>query len=133
MHIALVCGRQFRTLNMVDDFNREVVAIEIGLDIPVQWVVRVLDWIVVNRGFPLKMRMYNGAELISQTLVLWAEEHDLVLDFIKPGKPTLNAFIERFYRMYRTEILYFYLFRYLNGVREITEFWLIEYYSERPH
>ncbi|ASN83978.1 IS3 family transposase [Pectobacterium versatile] len=133
MHDALVCGRRFRTFNVVDDFNREVLAIEIDLNIPAQRVVRVLDRIVANRGYPLKMRMDNGPELVSLTLAQWAEQHGVALEFIKPGKPTQNAFIERFNRTYRTEILDFYLFRTLNEAREITERWLTEYNSERPH
>ncbi|WP_421505002.1 IS3 family transposase [Erwinia rhapontici] len=133
MHDALTCGRRFRTFNVVDDFNREALAIEIDLNIPAQHVVRVLDRIVANRGYPLKMRMDNGPELISLALAQWAEDHGVMLEFIKPGKPTQNAFIERFNRTYRTEILDFYLFRTLNEVREITERWLNEYNSERPH
>ncbi|MBP2199293.1 putative transposase [Pantoea cypripedii] len=133
MHDALVCGRRFRTFNVVDDFNREALAIEIDLNIPAQRVVRVLDRIVANRGYPLKLRMDNGPELISLTLAQWAEEHGVALEFIKPGKPTQNAFIELFNRTYRTEILDFYLFRTLNEAREITECWLTEYNSERPH
>lgn len=130
---ALVCGRRFRTFNVVDDFNREALAIEIDLNIPAQRVVRVLDRIVANRGYPLKMRMDNGPELVSLALAQWAEEHGVMLEFIRPGKPTQNAFIERFNRTYRTEILDFYLFRTLNEAREITERWLTEYNSERPH
>nr|WP_275984253.1 IS3 family transposase [Klebsiella pneumoniae] len=133
MHDALVCGRRFRTFNVVDDFNREALAIEIDLNIPAQRVVRVLDRIVANRGYPLKMRMDNGPELVSLTLAQWAEEHGVMLAFIRPGKPTQNAFIERFNRTYRTEILDFYLFRTLNEAREITERWLAEYNGERPH
>ncbi|WP_416337482.1 IS3 family transposase (plasmid) [Klebsiella quasipneumoniae] len=133
MHDALVCGRCFRTFNVVDDFNREALAIEIDLNIPAQRVVRVLDRIVANRGYPLKMRMDNGPELVSLTLAQWAEEHGVMLEFIRPGKPTHNAFIEQFNRTYRTEILDFYLFRTLNEAREITERWLAEYNGERPH
>lgn len=133
MHDDLVCGRRFWTFNVVDDFNRESLAIEIDLNIPAQRVVRVLDRIVANPGYPLKLRMDNGPELISLTLAQWAEEHGVALEFIKPGKPTQNAFIERFNRTWRTEILDFYLFRTLNEAREITERWLVEYNSERPH
>ncbi|EIW9269114.1 IS3 family transposase [Klebsiella pneumoniae] len=129
MHDALVCGRRFRTFNGVDDFNREALAIEIDLNPPAQQVVRVLDRIVVNRGYPLKMRMDNGPELVSLALAQWAEEHGVQLEFIKPGKPTQNAFIERFNRTYRTEILDFYLFRTLNEAQEITERWLM---AEKP-
>ncbi len=115
--------------NGVDDFNREALAIEIDLNPPAQRVVRVLDRIVVNRGYPLKMRMDNGPELVSLALAQWAEEHGVQLEFIKPGKPTQNAFIERFNRTYRTEILDFYLFRTLNEAQEITERWLM---AEKP-
>ncbi len=110
----------------------EVLAIELDLNIPAQRVVRVLDRIVETRGYPLKMRMDNGPKLVSLTLALWAEEHGVILEFIKPGKPTQNAFIERFNRTYRTEILDFYLFRTRNEARENTERWLYEYNSERP-
>lgn len=120
MHDALICGRRFRTFNIVDDFNREALAIEIDLNIPAQRVVRVLDRIVATRGYPVKIRMDNGPELISLTLAHWAEEYGVILKFIKPGKPTQNVFIERFNRTYRTEILDYYLFRTLNEVREIT-------------
>lgn len=68
MHDTLVCGRRFRTFNVVDDFNREAPAIEIDPNIPAQWVVRVLDRIVANRGYPLKLQMDNGMEQVSLTL-----------------------------------------------------------------
>ncbi|MDM3443283.1 integrase core domain-containing protein, partial [Citrobacter sp. Cb009] len=76
---------------------------------------------------------YHGPEFISLALAEWAEKHAVKLEFIQPGKPAQNAFIERFNRTYRTEILDFYLFRTLNEVREITEKWLSEYNCERPH
>lgn len=107
MHDALVCGRCFRAFNVVDDFNCEALAIEINLNIPAQRVVRVLDRIVPNHGYPLKTRMDNGPELLSLALAQCAEEHGVLLEFFNPGKPTQNAFIERFNRTYRTEILDF--------------------------
>ncbi|ECA1898273.1 TPA: IS3 family transposase [Salmonella enterica subsp. enterica serovar Eastbourne] len=133
MHDALVCGRRFRTFNVVDDFNREALSIEIDLNLPALRVVRVLDRIAANRGYPVMLRMDNGPEFISLTLAEWAEQHAVKLEFIRPGKPTQNTFIERFNRTYRTEILDFYLFRTLNEVREITERWVSEYNCERPH
>lgn len=133
IHDALICGRRFRIFNVVDDFNREALAIEIDLNIPAQRVIRVLDMIVADRDYPLKMRMDNGPELVSLALAQWAEEHGVQLEFIKPGKPMQNAFIERFNRTYRTKTLDFYLFRTLNEARGITEPWLMEYNSERPH
>lgn len=128
MHDALVCGRRFRTFNVVDDFNREALSIEIDLNLPALRVVRVLDRIAANRGC-----MDNGPEFISLALAEWAEKHAVKLELIRPDKPTQNAFIERFNRTYRTEILDFYLFRTLNEVREITDKWLSEYNCERPH
>ncbi len=89
--------------------------------------------IVINCGYPLKMRMDNGPELVSLALAQWAEEHGVQLEFIKPGKPTQNAFIERFNRTYWTEILDFYLFRTLNEAREITERWLKNRNSQKVH
>ncbi len=79
------------------------------------------------------LRMDNGPEFISLALVEWAEKHTVKLEFIQPGKPIQNAFIECFNRTYRIEILDFYPFRTLNEVREITEKWLSEYNCERPH
>lgn len=133
MHDALTCGRRFRTFNVVDDYNREALAIEIYLNLPAQRVIRVLERIVASRGYPVMLRMDNGPEFISLTLADWAEKYSVKLEFIKPGKPTQNAFIERFNRTYRTEVLDFYLFRTLNEVREITDKWLHEYNCERPH
>lgn len=133
IHDALICGRRFRTFNVVDDFNREVLSIETDLNLPARRVVSVLDRIAANRGYPVRLRMANGPEFISLTLAEWAEMHAVKLDFIKPGKPTQNAFIERFNRTYRTEIFDFYLFRTLNEVRDVTERWLLEYNCERPH
>lgn len=90
--------------NVVDDFSRGV-----------------MDRIMANRGYPLKMLMDNGPELVSLTLAQWAEEHGVMLEFIRPGKPTQNACTEWFNRTYRTEILCSYFFRTLNEAREIPE------------
>ncbi len=133
MSDSLNCGRKFRTFNVVDDFNREALAIEVDLSLPALRVVRALDNIAASRGYPVKLRLDNGPEFISLTLADWAEKHGVVLEFIQPGKPTQNSFIERFNRTYRTEILDFYLFRHLDEVRSITEKWVVEYNEERPH
>ncbi|HGC5753460.1 TPA: integrase core domain-containing protein, partial [Legionella pneumophila] len=106
---------------------REALAIEVDLNLPAPRVTRVLDSIAANRGYPAK------PEFISLVLAGWAEKHGVTLEFIQPGKPTQNSFIERFNRTYRNEILDFYLFRNLNEVRDITEKWMKEYNEERPH
>ena len=77
--------------------------------------------------------MDNGPEFISTVLAEWAEAHDIQLEFIKPGTPTQNAYIERFNRTYRDEILNMHVFRTLTEVRELTEDWVREYNEERPH
>ncbi|QBS11153.1 IS3 family transposase [Legionella israelensis] len=133
MSDALNCGRRFRTFNVVDDFNREALAIEIDLSLPALRVIRVLDHIAANRGYPARLRLDNGPEFISLALADWAEKHGVILEFIQPGKPTQNSFVERFNRTYRNEILDFYLFRSLNEVRDITTNWMKEYNEERPH
>ena len=133
MSDSLMCGRRFRTFNVVDDFNREALAIEVDLNLPAPRVIRVLDRIVAWRGYPEKMRMDNGPEFISAVLAEWADDNNVVLDFIQPGKPTQNSYVERFNRTYRTEILDMYAFHRLSEVRELTDKWLIEYNEERPH
>ena len=130
---GLFCGRRFRTLNIVDDFSREALAIEIDVGLSAERVQRVLDRVVAWRGYPSKLRMDNGPEFISTTLADWAEEHTVELEFIQPGKPTQNAYIERFNRTYRDEVLNMYVFKTLSEVRTITEEWLDQYNEERPH
>ncbi len=133
MSDALMNGRRFRTFNVVDDYNREVLANEVGLNLPSQRSIRVLDRIALTRGYPAKMRMDNGPELISTTMATWAEEHNIDLEFIQPGKPIQNSYIERFKRTYRSEVLDKYAFRDLEEVREISRNWIREYNEERPH
>ena len=128
-----MCGRRFRTFNIVDDFNREALAIEIDLNLPAQRIIRVLERVVAWRGYPNKLRMDNGPEFISTTLAEWAEQHQIELEFIKPGTPTQNSYVERFNRTYREEILNMYVFRSLTEVRELSENWIREYNNERPH
>jgi len=133
MSDSLWCGRRFRTFNVLDDFNREVLDIEIDLSLPGERVVRVLDQIAFWRGYPLKVRLDNGPEMTSVALSDWAELHGVELMFIQPGKPTQNSYIERFNRTYRNEVLNMYVFRTLREVRQITENWIDQYNRERPH
>jgi putative transposase len=133
MSDALWDGRRFRTFNVVDDFNREVLGIDIDTNLPGPRVQRFLDRIAAWRGYPEKMRVDNGPELTSVILADWAEEKGVELEFIEPGKPAQNAFIERFNRTYRHEVLDMYVFQTLSEVREITDNWLMEYNEIRPH
>ena len=133
MSDSLFCGRPFRTFNVVDDFNREALAIEVDLNLPAPRIIRVLERICAWRGYPSKIRADNGPELVSIAMATWAEEHDIELEFIQPGKPTQNSYVERFNRTYRDEILNMYVFKTLTEVQQITEGWLTEYNEERPH
>jgi putative transposase len=133
MSDALWDGRRFRTFNVVDDFNREALAIEVDFSLTAERVVRVLERIAAVRGYPLKLRSDNGPEFIAVALADWAEQHGVTLEFIKPGKPMQNGFIERFNRSYREAVLDMFVFQTLNQVREQTETWLKEYNEERPH
>ena len=104
MSDALWDGPLFRTFNVIDDCNREGLAIVVDFNLPAQRVVRELDQIAAARGYPLKLRIDNGPEFIAVALAEWAEDHDVTLEFIKPGKPMQNGFIERFNRSYREAV-----------------------------
>ncbi len=130
---SLFCGRRFRTLNIVDDFGREALAIEIEVGLSAERVVRGLDRVVAWCGYPSKLRMDNGPILISTVLADRAEDHTVDLEFIPPGKPTQNGYIERFNQTYRAQVLNMYVFKTLSEVRAIIEEWLVEYNQERPH
>lgn len=133
MSDSLGNGRRFRTFNVIDDYSREILAIEIDLSLPAQRIIRVLDRLVEYRGRPQRIRMDNGPEFISVHLASWAEEMGISLEFIQPGRPMQNGYIERFNRSYRSEILDRYLFRTLDEVRILTEDWMVEYNEIRPH
>jgi putative transposase len=133
MSDSLENGRAFRTLNIIDDFNREGLWIEVDTSLPAWRVIRVLEMLILWRGAPQRLRMDNGPELISKLLAEWAAAKGIVLDHIQPGKPAQNAYIERFNRTYREEVLDAYLFSSIEEVRRITEPWLEEYNAVRPH
>lgn len=130
---ALWSGRRFRTFNVNDDFNRESMRIEIDTSLPSTRVIRALDELVEVRGAPRRLRLDNGPEFISAALQAWAERHGVELLHIQPGKPTQNAYIERFNRTYRTEVLDRYVFTSLDEVRRMTEDWRHRYNHHRPH
>jgi putative transposase len=133
MSDVLSNGRTFRTLNVIDDFNREALWIEVDTSLPAERVVRVLETLLLERTTPRAIRMDNGPELISQRLDAWANEKHIELLHIQPGKPAQNAYIERFNRTYREDVLDAYLFDDLEEVRHITERWLEDYNTIRPH
>ena len=118
---------------MLDEGVRECLAIEVDTSLPAERVVRVLNQLQEWRGLPKQIRLDNGPEFIAHKLIEWAEDRDVTLAYIQPGKPTQNAFIERFNRTYREEVLNAHLFHSLDDVREITWWWMMDYNEERPH
>lgn len=130
---ALWSGRRFRTFNVNDDYNRESLHIEIDTSLPSTRVIQALDQLVELRGAPKRLRLDNGPEFISAALKEWAKRHVVDLVHIQPGKPTQNAYIERFNRTYRIEVLDRYVFTSLNEVRRMTEDWRHRYNHHRPH
>ena len=133
MYDTLHYGRPFRTLNVIDESNREILAIEIDISLPAARVVRTLEQLEDIHGLPQAIRLDNGSELRSAVFMGWCESKGIELKFIQPGKPQQNAFIERFNKTYRHEVLNAYLFENLREVREITENWITIYNEERPH
>ncbi len=133
MHDGLYGGRPFRTFNVLDDGVREILDIEIDTSLPGPRIVRVLERVKAWRGVPKAIRCDNGPELLSGAFTSWCEENDIEIRYIQPGKPNQNAFIERFNRTYREEVLSAYLFDDLDQVRDITWEWMQEYNEERPH
>jgi putative transposase len=88
---------------------------------------------LLERGLPDVLRVDNGPEFLSGEFVVWAESAGMMIHYIQPGEPNQNAYIERFNRTYRNELLDLYLFRNLAEVREATYWWMIEYNEQRPH
>src|SRR6516164_5686522 len=103
-------GRPFRTLNVVDEANREGLAIEAGTSIPAARVVRVMEQLEEMYGLPSAIRVDNGPEFLAEVFQSWCADHGIEMRFIRPGKPNQNAFVERFNKSYREEILDAYLF-----------------------
>lgn len=133
MSDSLVCGRRFRTLNVIDDCNREVLAIVADSSISSQYVTRTLTQIIWRRGKPNAIRVDNGPEFTSKHFQEWCDSQGITIRYTQPGKPMQNGYIERFNGTYRKEVLNAYLFYELYDVREITQKWMNEYNTVRPH
>ena len=130
---ALSAGRKFRSLNIVDDFNRECLAAEVDTSLTGARVVRVLERLREFRGLPRILVMDNGPEFAGQALDVWAYEQGVKLHFIDPGKPVQNAFIESFNGRMRDECLNEHWFVSLREARETIEAWRRDYNEVRPH
>ena len=120
MSDALYRGPRFRTFNVLDDFNREALAIEIDTSLTSLRLIRVFEQLAEERGLPGMLRVDNGPEFLGSEFTEWCQTNGIFIDYIEPGKPNQNAYVERFNRSYRTEVLDIYLFTSLDEVREIS-------------
>ncbi len=133
MHDQLQNGRSYRLFNVLDDFNREGLSIEVAFSLPSERVIRALDQVIEWRGKPKRIRCDNGPEYISTVLAAWAKKHQIELIFIQPRNPQQNAYIERYNRTVRYDWLNQYLFDSIEEVQEQATQWLWFYNNQRPN
>lgn len=126
-------GRTIRTFNVIDDFNRECLTIDVDLSLPSARVIRALEQVIEWRGKPEAIRCDNGPEYVSAELIKWSVNNGIDILYIQPGKPTQNAYIERFNRTARHEWLDLYLFESVSQAQELATQWMWSYNNERPH
>lgn len=133
MHDNLITGRAFKTFNIIDDFNREALGLEVDFSLPTARVIRALDNIILWRGKPYIIRCDNGPEYISHKLKEWAAKHQIQLLYIQPGNPQQNAYVERFNRTVRHEWLNQMLFESIEEAQISATQWMWCYNNQRPH
>lgn len=130
---ATACGARLRTLNVVDEFTRECLAIEVDTSLSGSRVARLLERLVMERGQPAELRMDNGPEFTGHALDAWAYGRQVVLQFIEPGKPSQNGCVESFNGRMRDECLNQHWFANIPHARRVIENWRKEYNDARPH
>jgi putative transposase len=133
MSDAFSDGRKFRVLNVIDEFSRECLAIEVGASLPGIVVTRVLDRIAATRGYPAVIVTDNGPEFRGREMDAWACRKGVRLHFIDPGKPMQNGFVESFNDKFRYSCLNAEYFVGLEDARRRIEAWRRDYNEERPH
>ena len=133
MSDSLADGRSVRTFNVIDDYNREGLAIDVDLSMPSARVIRSLEQVIEWRGKPAAIRCDNGPEYISNELITWANQHQITILYIQPGKPTQNAYVERFNRTARHEWLDLHMLESVEQAQNLATDWLWIYNNERPN
>lgn len=133
MSDALWSGRRFRVLNIIDDYNREALHMEIDTSLSSWRVVRALEALIQKRDKPMTIRVDNGPEFIAEHLRTWCHNQGIELVYIQPGRPMQNAYVERFNGSFRRELLDSYIFESLEEVRQMTDAWMRSYNEERSH
>ena len=133
MHDVLANGRKVRILNIIDDYNRQAIAMEVAYSHSGFSVVNILERIRQEKGLPQQIRCDNGPEFLSYALTQYCNKAGVQLKYIQPGKPTQNAYIERFNRTYREDVLDGYMFFTIEELQDLTWQWLTDYNSNHPH
>ncbi len=133
MSDMLSSGQKFRTLNVIDDYNREALSVSPRFTLTAAQVIRLLEELILTRGYPEMIRVDNGPEFRSKLFREWAKLNQITLLYIQPGKPAQNGYIERFNRTYREDVLDMNLLSNLKEARELSENWRQSYNAERPH
>jgi putative transposase len=133
MSDTLYNGRRYRILNVMDEFNRELIEFEIGSSLPSSKVIQTLQRAVDMRGKPESIRVDNGPEFISRRLEIWCYIKGIKLKFIQPGCPTQNSRVERFNGTMRREFFNAYIFDTLAEVKLMAREWVDDYNNHRPH
>lgn len=133
MHDTLFWGKPYRLLNVIDDYGREVLRVEIDFSLGAERVHRVLEQLFELHGIPDFIRSDNGPEFRDGDLQQWIRSKGITWEFIQPGKPAQNAFVERFNGTLRNELLDIHSFRSLDEARERIEDWIKIYNDKRTH
>jgi len=133
VHHQLTNGRKFRVLTVIDKWSRESVLLEVGFSLTGQSVVDAMQRLCLSRALPKAITVDHGTEFTSKSLDEWAWHHQVKLDFIRPGKPTENAFIESFNGRLRDECLNANEFASIDDAKQRIEAWRQDYNHHRPH
>jgi putative transposase len=133
MHDTLMNGRKVRILNIIDDYNRQALAMEVDYSHAGISVCRTLERIIAEHGYPAELRSDNGPEFLSAVYTDFCEKKNIGIKYIKPGKPMQNGFVERFNRSYREDILDAYLFTSIEELRNLTWEFQQDYNQHHPH
>ena len=133
MSDSLINGRKVRVFNIIDDCNREALAIDVGLSFPARAVVETLDNLKQEIGLPKFIRCDNGPEFIAKLFVDWCEKNYIEIKYTQPGKPMQNGFIERFNRFYREDVLDAFYFKDIYQLQRLSDKWREDYNYNHPH